>query len=149
MATKNKKSANPSDQGLTQEQLDADNTARDAAPIEDARKEQKAGTSTEERVEVGSRHVSKAAVDPKEVTQVGAGVGLTPGTAVTLTMGKRDVTGTVTAVHPGNRANADAGVPEIEPTVDVKAFTGNPDTGGFELLTGIPVNNVRQNANFR
>lgn len=128
---------------LTEEQKAAENTALDAAPLTEARREQKEGTVEDDFVATADRVVSAVALDPTLVESVGAAIGLAPGDSVTLTYGGRQVSGRIVQVHPGNPANPAIGLEEIKPTVDVKAFTGNPNTGGHELLYGIPVNDVR------
>lgn len=104
---------------------------------------------TDERKDVGGRRVSKEALEPKRIKNVGSALGLTPGAVVQVTLENgRQVPASVVAVHPGRPANRDIGLQEEKPSLDVKAATGNPDTGGTEMIFGIPVESVTANANF-
>lgn len=103
---------------------------------------------TDELVDVGTRKVSAEARDPTKVQGVGATFGLAPGTPLTVRLASgREVTARVISVHPGTVENKAAGIPAVEPTVDVKADTGNPNTGGDELIYGLPVSSVVSQAN--
>lgn len=126
----------------------ASNSSQDA----DVEAQKKAGEQavTDETVETGGRRTSVKAIDPTKVKQVGSTLSLRVGDRVELTLeSDRVVTGNVMGVHPGTIANDEAGIPAVEPTVDVKAFTGNPDTGGHEEFFGVPVSNVTAQAEYR
>lgn len=127
-----------------------DNSNQEHASDAELRKAAKSNTLTEERVDVGGRKVSAEARDPSKVKGVAATFGLAPGSAVSVTLESgRTVPATVYQVHPGRAANEDLGIAEEQPTLDVVAFTGNPDTGGREHLFGVPVASVTADATLR
>lgn len=127
-----------------------DDSLDNGVPLEEASKIAKESAVEDEMVDVGTRKVSAEAVDATLVQGVGAGIGLTPGTDVSVTLQNgRVVSARVMAVHPGSPANEAIGLTEaIPPSIDVKAFTGNPNTGGYEVLTGLPVSSVVAEAQF-
>lgn len=124
------------------------NSALDA----DIKAQKEAGKEgyTDEYAETGSQKTSIEAIDPTKVQGVGSTLGLTVGSQVSVQLSSgRTCRANVMGVHPGTTENEAAGIQAVEPTIDAKVETGNPDKGGWEEMFGIPVSSVTSEAQYR
>lgn len=127
-----------------------DNTNTEHADQKEMKKVAREGVVTEEREDVGGRKVLAESRDPSKIKGVGSTLGLAPGATVTVTLASgREVPANVVNVHPGRAANEEVGIQEEKPSLDLKAFDGNPDTGGTTMLYGVPVSSVTAQATLR